>query len=614
MRPSTPSEPVDPTVKPDAPVPLGTALKSLLPGLRAFPFHVAGALAMLVAAKLAGVTLPLVLKKLVDTLDASRSLPVGTVLLLPLALLLGYGALRFANVLFGELRDVAFGRVSERAMRRAGLAVFEHLHRLDLEFHLSRRSGALARDIERGVEGIGFLLRFSLFTIVPTVLELLMVTIVLWRLYEVVFALIALTAVTTYVAFSVLLTDWRTRFVREANERDSQANARALDSLLNFETVKYFGAERLESERYDRALASYEAAAGKSRATLSMLNAGQALIIATGLTAMVSLAALRVGEGRMTLGDFVAVNAFMTQLFLPLNVLGFVYREIRRALTDMGKLFSLQARLPAVSDPAVAKPLPAAPLAVSFEDVVFGYSPERMILRGVRFEIPAGHTVAVVGASGGGKSTLARLLFRFYDAQGGSVRVGGVDVRQLALSELRSRIGVVPQDVVLFNDSLLENLRYGKPGATLEEVQHAVRQAHLDSFIARLPRGLDTPVGERGLKLSGGEKQRVAIARVLLKNPPILIFDEATSSLDTVAERAILAAMREAAAARTVLVIAHRLSTVTHADAIVVLDQGRVVERGDHEALLAAEGYYAKLWNAQKREQQPSSQAHVLVE
>jgi len=589
------------------PATLKQAWAALRPTLRQFPVAVAGAMALLVAAKLAGVGLPLVLKNLVDTLDAQRGLLAAT-LALPVLLLAGYGALRFANVLFGELRDVLFGRVAERAMRRTGLNVFTHLHALDLEFHLSRKSGALARDIERGVEGIGFLLRFVLFTVAPTALELLLVTALLWQRYEIGFALIAVVAVALYIAFSVRLTDWRTHFVRDANSKDSAANARALDSLLNFETVKYFGAEPIEARRYDAALAAYEQAAGKSRFTLGLLNGGQALIIAAGLTAMTALAALRVQQGVMTLGDFVAVNAFMAQLFLPLNVLGFVYREIRRALTDMGKLFDLQAKAPAIADPAVPHALPEGPLAVAFENVVFGYQPERTILQGAQFTIPAGQTVAVVGSTGAGKSTLARLLFRFYDPQGGSVRLGGVDLRQLRLAELRGAIGVVPQDVVLFNDTLLENLRYADPEASEARVQQALRQAHLADFVARLPQGLQTMVGERGLKLSGGEKQRVAIARALLKNPRVLIFDEATSSLDTLSERAILAALAEAAQARTVLVIAHRLSTVTHADCIVVLDAGRVAEQGRHDQLLARDGLYAKLWSAQR------AQIQVAVE
>ncbi len=592
----------DPTAKPAT---LQQAWAQLKPVLRQFPLAVGGAMLLLVAAKVAGVGLPLLLKQLVDTLDAQRG-TLAAALALPVALLLAYGGLRFANVLFGELRDVLFGRVAERAKRRTGLGVFEHLHRLDLEFHLARKSGALSRDIERGVEGIGFLLRFVLFTVAPTALELLLVTALLWQRYEIGFALIALAAVALYVGFSVVLTDWRTHFVRDANAKDSEATGRALDSLLNFETVKYFGAEPLEARRYDTTLAAYEKAAGKSRFTLGLLNGGQALIIAAGLTAMTTLSALRVQQGVMTLGDFVAVNAFMAQLFLPLNVLGFVYREIRRALTDMGKLFDLGARVPLIADPAAPQPLPAGPLAVHFEHVAFGYSSERRILHDADFEIAAGQTVAVVGATGAGKSTLARLLFRFYDPDAGSVRLGGVDARALALAELRGAIGVVPQDVVLFNDTLLENLRYADPGASIETVERALQQAHLADFVARLPRGLQTMVGERGLKLSGGEKQRVAIARALLKNPRVLIFDEATSSLDTLSEQAILAALAEAAVQRTVLVIAHRLSTVTHADRIVVLDQGRVAEQGRHAELLAAGGLYQKLWAAQRHQQRPA--------
>ena len=586
----------DPNAKPAS---LKQVWATLKPVVWQFPLAVSGAMALLIAAKVAGVGLPLVLKSLVDTLDAQRGFAVAA-LALPVTLLLGYGALRFANVLFGELRDVLFGRVAERAMRRTGLAAFEHLHRLDLEFHLARKSGALSRDIERGVEGIGFLLRFVLFTVAPTILELVLVTALLWQRYEIGFALIALASVTVYVLFSVTLTDWRTRFVRDANSKDSEANARALDSLLNFETVKYFGAEPLESRRYDTALAAYEAAARKSRTTLGLLNGGQALLIAIGLTAMTALAALRVQQGTMTLGDFVAVNAFMAQLFMPLGVLGFVYREIRRALTDMGKVFDLTALVPVIADPPLPQPLPAGPLAIRFEDVRFGYDPARRILHGVDFEIAAGQTVAVVGATGAGKSTLARLLFRFYDPQGGRVTVGGVDARALALADLRAAIGVVPQDVVLFNDTLLENLRYADPQASTLQVERALQQAQLADFVGRLPLGLQTRVGERGLKLSGGEKQRVAIARALLKNPRVLIFDEATSSLDTLSEQAILAAFAAAAVQRTVLVIAHRLSTVIHADRIIVLDQGRVAEQGTHEALLASGGLYEKLWAAQR--------------
>jgi ATP-binding cassette, subfamily B, heavy metal transporter len=575
------------------------AWRELAPVLRTFPAIVASALTLLVAAKLAGVALPLVLKHLVDTLDARRG-AAGTGLLLPVALLAGYGALRFCNVLFGELRDVLFGRVAERAIRSSARAAFAHLHALDLDFHLARKSGALARDVERGTEGVGFLLRFMLFTVIPTVLELLLVTALLWRRYEWGFAAIAAAAVALYIGYSVRLTDWRTRFVREANALDADANGRALDSLLNFETVKYFGAEAAETRRYDEALAAYERAAGKSRVTLGLLNAGQALIVAAGLTAMTALAALRVQQGIMTLGDFVAVNAFMTQLFLPLNVLGFVYREIRRALTDMGKLFALRQREPAIRDPSTPVALAVGPLSVEFGAVHFGYAAARPILRGLDLTIAAGETVAVVGATGAGKSTLARLLFRFYDPQAGVVRLGGHDLRRLSLVELRAAIAVVPQDVVLFNDSLHNNLRYARPEADDATLASALDRAQLGHFVASLPQGLDTVVGERGLKLSGGEKQRVAIARALLKDAPVLVFDEATSALDTLAERAVLAALRAAANRRTVLMIAHRLSTVTQADRIVVLDRGRVAESGTHETLLATQGLYAQLWQAQR--------------
>jgi len=580
---------------------LGKALVALKPYLAEFPGRLSLALALLFIAKIAGVWLPQVLKNLVDALTPKD----GVVLVVPAALLLAYGGFRFLNVLLGELRDLVFGKVAERAQRRAALKVFEHLHRLDLDFHLSRRTGALSRDIERGVDGISFLLRFLTFNIVPTLFEIALVAGILWQQYDLRFAVIAAISVVLYVAFSVVVTEWRTQFVREANTMDSKANTRAIDALLNYETVKYFGNERWEAARYDDSMAAWEKATSQNRQSLSALNTGQALIVAGSITAMMWLAASEVTVGAMTVGGFVAVNAYMIQLFVPLNFLGFVYREIRRALTDMQKMFGLMDRVPQVIDAPGARPplRTGSSPEVRFADVQFGYSPSRPILRGVSFTIAPGEKVAVVGASGAGKSTLARLLFRFYDPQGGAISIDGVDLRSMPQDALRALIGVVPQDTVLFNDTIEYNIAYGRPGASRADVERAARLAHLESFIARLPQGYDTPVGERGLKVSGGEKQRIAIARALLKDPPILILDEATSSLDSGAEAAILDALQAATERRTTLVIAHRLSTITDADRIVVLDQGRVIEQGRHPELLTLGGAYAGLWNLQLREQ-----------
>ncbi len=587
----------EPVIEPS----LGKALVALKPYLAEFPGRLSLALALLFIAKIAGVWLPQVLKNLVDALTPKD----GGVLVVPAALLLAYGGFRFLNVLLGELRDLVFGKVAERAQRRAALQVFEHLHRLDLDFHLSRRTGALSRDIERGVDGISFLLRFLTFNIVPTLFEIALVAGILWQQYDVRFAVIAAVSVVVYVGFSVVVTEWRTKFVREANSMDSKANTRAIDALLNYETVKYFGNERWEAARYDDSMAAWEKATSQNRQSLSALNTGQALIVAGSITAMMWLAASEVTAGAMTVGGFVAVNAYMIQLFVPLNFLGFVYREIRRALTDMQKMFGLLDRVPRVRDAtdAQAPPQVGGSPEVRFDDVQFGYHAARPILRGVSFTIAPGQKLAVVGASGAGKSTLARLLFRFYDPDGGRILVNGVDLRAMPQDALRQLIGVVPQDTVLFNDTIEYNIAYGRPGASRAEVERAARLAHLETFIARLPQGYDTPVGERGLKVSGGEKQRIAIARALLKDPPILILDEATSSLDSGAEAAILDALHAATERRTTLVIAHRLSTVTDADCIVVLDQGRVIEQGRHPELLALGGVYAGLWNLQLREQ-----------
>jgi ATP-binding cassette subfamily B protein len=574
-------------------------LRTLWPYLTEFPGRVALAMACLLIAKLAGVALPMVLKHLVDSLDIGKDV---SLFVLPLGLLLAYGAMRFASSLFGELRDVVFGRVAERAMRRAALNVFNHLHRLDLDFHLSRRTGGLSRDIERGVSGISFLLRFMLFNIIPTLLEIGLVAMILLFNFGLSFALITAVSVALYVLFSVVITEWRTRFVREANRLDSRANTRAVDSLLNYETVKLFGNERREAEEYDRFLAEWEVAQQQNRLSLGALNAGQALIVAVALTWMMTLAAQQIGAGRMTMGDFVAINAYIIQLFIPLNFLGFVYREIRRAMTDMQRMFGLLERRPRVADADAAPALRPADATVRFEDVSFGYSSQRGILHGVSFEIPAGKTVAVVGPSGSGKSTLARLLFRFYDPDAGRITIGGQDIRGVSQHSLRACIGVVPQDTVLFNDTIYYNIAYGRIDASQEEVERAARLAHLDAFIGHLPDGYQTLVGERGLKLSGGEKQRIAIARALLKDPLIMIFDEATSSLDSGSEQAILSAIREVAARRTALVIAHRLSTITDADEILLLDHGQVRERGSHAQLLAAGGAYARLWKLQQRE------------
>ena len=537
---------------------------------------------------------------MLEALDSEKSQLIAA----PIALVLAYGLARFANVLFGEIRDTIFGRVTERAMRKIGLEVFRHLHNLDLDFHLNRRTGGLSRDIERGTTGISFLMRFFVFNIVPTFIEIFMVVGILLFNYGWGFALITLAAVILYTGYSIMATEWRTKFVREANMADSASNTRAVDSLLNFETVKYFTNEEFEARRYDHELGKWESARRKNRLSLFSLNGGQALIIALAMTSMMWLAAVRVTAGTMTIGDFVLINAFMIQLFMPLNFLGFVYREIKGSMANIEKMLQLLDVSPSVNDKPQAPALEGTNANIEFRNVSFSYRPDREILHGVSFTIDSGQKVAVVGASGAGKSTLVKLLFRFYDLSAGSITIGGTDISAVSKHSLRQAIGIVPQDTVLFNDTILENVRYGCPEASDNEVANAIRLAHLDAFISHLPDADQTKVGERGLKLSGGEKQRVAIARTILKRSPILVFDEATSSLDSKSEQAILKALREVAKGHTSLVIAHRLSTVIDADKIVVLDQGKVVEQGTHQQLLEQRGHYADLWFTQQKEQQ----------
>jgi ATP-binding cassette, subfamily B, heavy metal transporter len=574
------------------------AIRTLLPYLMEYRGRVALAIVFLVAGKLANVTVPLVLKGIVDSLSIEKA-----ALAVPVALLVAYGALRFSTTLFTELRESVFARVTHRAVRRIALEVFQHLHSLALRFHLDRQTGGMSRDIERGSRAISSLMSYTLYSILPTLLEIALVTGILLYKYDVAFALITFVTLTLYIGFTVTVTEWRTKYRRLMNEEDSKANTRAIDSLLNYETVKYFGNEAHEARRYDENLQRYERAAVKSTTSLSMLNAGQSLIIAAGATAVMWKAAAGVVDGTMTLGDLVLVNAFMIQLYIPLNFLGVLYREIKQSLADMERMFRLLEENREVEDRRGAPALAAANPTIRFEDVDFGYDPRRQVLDGVTFEIPGGRTVAVVGHSGSGKSTLARLLFRFYDVTGGRITIDGKDIRDVTQASLRAAIGIVPQDTVLFNDTIYYNIEYGRPGATREEVVEAARAAHIDRFIEGLPDGYETRVGERGLKLSGGEKQRVAIARALLKAPKILIFDEATSALDSKSEKAIQAEIDRIAQGRTTLMIAHRLSTIMGADEVLVMDRGRIVERGTHRALLDRGGAYAQMWALQQQEE-----------
>ena len=564
-----------------------------------FKWRVTIAMSLLVLSKLANVSVPLVLKEIIDAMSSTQA-----ALAIPVALIVGYGLLRLFSTLFGELRDAVFANVTQRAIRRVALQVFEHLHSLSLRFHLDRQTGGVSRDIERGTRGIGFLLNFTLFNIVPTLLEIVLVAAILLKKYSVWFAVITFVTLVIYIAFTLFITEWRMVVRRTMNDLDSKANTRAIDSLLNYETVKYFGNEKYEAQRYDHNMEHWETAAVRNQVSLALLNSVQSVIIAIGITALMVLAADEVVKGKMTVGDLVLVNVFMIQLYMPLHFLGFVYREIRNSLADMEKMFSLLTEHREIADAPNAATLVIGKASVKFDQVEFSYAPDRQILFGVSFDIPAGHTVAVVGSSGAGKSTLSRLLFRFYDMQQGSISINGQDIRGVTQSSLRAAIGIVPQDTVLFNDTIYYNIAYGRPNASREEVIAAAQTAHIHDFIETLPQGYDSMVGERGLKLSGGEKQRVAIARAILKNPEILIFDEATSALDSKSEKAIQAELRAIAQNRTTLIIAHRLSTVVEADQILVMDGGEIVERGTHRELLSLNAVYAQMWNLQKQEEE----------
>ena len=578
-------------------------LQRLFPYLWAYKWRVMLALSFMVGAKVANVGVPLLLKNLVDTMTPKPG-DLSAVLVVPVALLVAYAALRLSTSLFAELRDLVFAKATEGAARSISLGVFRHLHAMSLRFHLDRQTGGMTRDIERGTRAVHSLVSYSLYSIVPTLIEVGLVLTILAVKFDVWFAGITVIALVLYISFTISMTEWRTQFRKRMNELDSKAHTRAIDSLLNFETVKYFNNEEFEARRYDDNLERYRQAALKSQRTLSILNAGQQLIIASGLVAMLWRATQGVAEGRMTLGDLVMVNAFMIQIYIPLNFLGAIYRELKQNLVDLEKMFTLLEREQEIADAPDAHALVleqgAASAGVRFDHVNFAYDPARPILHDISFDIPPGKTVAVVGPSGSGKSTLARLLYRFYDVQQGTIAVADQDIRTLTQASLRAAIGIVPQDTVLFNDTVQYNIAYGRPGSSLAEVQAAARAAHIDAFIASTPAGYDTMVGERGLKLSGGEKQRVAIARTLLKNPPILIFDEATSALDSANERAIQAELARVAQNKTTLVIAHRLSTVVDAHMILVMDAGRIIERGTHAELLQAQGRYAQMWALQQ--------------
>jgi len=600
MRPAAGAEP-SAALGPGEPRGDWATLRTLLPYLWRYRGRVLFAVGCLVAAKLAVVGVPILLKQIVDALVQR---PAGAILAVPVALIAGYGALRLATSLFTELREFFFVKVTQAAVHTLALQTFRHLHELSLRYHLQRRTGSVTREIDHGIRGISSLVSFTLYSILPTLVELaLVIGYLLWH-YEIWFAAILVASLTVYIAFTFVVTNWRTQFRRQVNELDAKAASRAVDSLLNFETVKYFGNEEFEARRYDGTLADSEAMAIKSQQSLNLLNSGQALIIAFGLTLILWRAALGVIEGRMTIGDLVLVNAFMIQMYIPLNFLGVIYREIKQAMIDMDRMFRLLHEHREIADAPDAQPLVLSGGAIRFEHVDFSYDPRRQVLFGVDITVPAGTTCAVVGPTGSGKSTLARLLFRFYEVQGGRVLIDGQDVREVTQASLRAAIGIVPQDTVLFNDSIEYNIGYGRVDASHDEIVTAAQLAQIHDFVASLPAGYGTPVGERGLKLSGGEKQRVAIARAVLKNPRILIFDEATSALDSKSEKAIQAELKQIARNRTTLTIAHRLSTIVDADEILVLDRGIIVERGTHAALLAADGTYARMWRLQQDQMQ----------
>lgn len=589
-----------------------SALRDLAPhlwpaGQTSIKARVLLALAFLTCAKLATVYVPILYRDMVDLFSNPERLPLE----LPLALLVGYGVLRVMSIAFAELRDAVFAKVAQRAIRDVALRTFRHLHALALRFHLERQTGGLSRAIERGTKGIDFLLTFMLFNIIPTLLEIALVCGILWAMFNVWYALVTFVTIVGYIAYTLAVTEWRLKYRRRMNETDQEANTRAIDSLLNYETVKYFGNEDYEAKRFDDSLARYERAAVTSKSSLALLNIGQAAIIGIGLTIVMAMAGQGVMRGAMTVGDFVLVNTYLIQLYMPLNFLGFVYREIKQSLTDMEAMFHLLDVNAEVVDPPGAPPLGDGPGEVVFDDVSFSYDERRPILRNVSFKAPAGHRVAIVGASGAGKSTIARLLFRFYDVGGGSIRIDGQDIREVRQRSVRDAFGVVPQDTVLFNDTVYYNIAYGRPGSSPGEVEEAARHAQIHDFIMSTPDGYQTMVGERGLKLSGGEKQRVAIARTILKDPRILIFDEATSALDTRTEREIQSALREVSRGHTTIVIAHRLSTVVDADEILVLHDGEVVERGRHADLLAAGGPYHLMW---QRQQEAEAHGEPLTE